>query len=69
MNYVTSDTAKSSSSDRAAAGFLVAGLAFIVGYTLVRAVFLQPAVMGEATTADSVVSHEATLWNTDVTDF
>lgn len=70
MNYTTSTASSSKTgSDQHAVSFLVAGILFIVGYTLTRTLLMQPAPQGENAVVNSVVPHEATLWNADIDSF
>ncbi|MGC1310385.1 MAG: hypothetical protein WA885_24410 [Phormidesmis sp.] len=71
MSYNNSSTrvssvARGSSADRAIASILVAGVTFILGYTVVRASLAQAEAQGVATTTDEdvqvVVPGEGTLW-------
>lgn len=62
MNYTTST--RVSTADRAIAGMLVAGVMFVLGYTVVRT--SMAASTQDATSQDAdievVIPHEAALW-------
>lgn len=67
MNSTTStNVAKTSKTDNLTVGLLLASTLFIVGYTLVRTLLVQPALQNESVVINSVIPHEATLWNADV---
>ncbi len=54
-----------STADRAVAGIFVAGVTFVLGYTIVRTALgpVQQSTSVDTTTdAEIVVPHEATLW-------
>ena len=55
--------AKTSKTDSVTIGLLAAGTFFVVGYTLVRALLLQPALQSEDVVINSIVPHETALWN------
>ena len=58
-------TTRTTGVDRAITGVLVAGVTFILGYTVVRANLAQSApatVAGDSADAEVVVPGEGTLW-------
>ncbi len=70
MTSTTSTAAaKTSQTDSLTIGLLTAGTLFVVGYTLVRALLFQPALQSEDVVINSVIPHEATLWNADFDSF
>ncbi|MEM6252791.1 MAG: hypothetical protein AAF821_07705 [Cyanobacteria bacterium P01_D01_bin.156] len=68
MNYAITSSSKTGS-DQLTAGFLAAGVLFIVGYTLTRTLLAQPTPQSENVVVNSVIPHEATLWNADIESF
>ena len=72
MNYNTS-TSRTTGTDKAIASVLVAGVMFVLGYTVVRANLAYNAqqtsagVLGED--VEVVVPHEGTLWSDVGTSF
>ncbi|MEM9809179.1 MAG: hypothetical protein AAF959_28330 [Cyanobacteria bacterium P01_D01_bin.56] len=70
MNYATPTASSSKTgSEQLTIGFLVAGILFIAGYTLTRTLLMQPAPQSENAVVNSVIPHEATLWNADIDSF
>lgn len=69
MSYNTSTHV--SNTDRAIAGLFVAGVTFILGYTVVRATLNQPAQTGTEVpdNVQVVVPGEGTLWSDVGTSF
>ncbi|MGB3293619.1 MAG: hypothetical protein WBB01_11590 [Phormidesmis sp.] len=62
MNYTSSTHA--SSADRAIASILVAGVMFVLGYTVVRASMAAstPSATAQDSDIEMVIPHEAALW-------
>ena len=60
MSYNTST--RVSSTDRAIAGLLVAGVMFVLGYTVVRTSLSQTTERAIPEDAEVVIPHQAALW-------
>lgn len=62
MNYNAST--QTTGLDRAIAGVLVAGVTFVLGYTVVRASLAQSNPQAVATDSDAevVIAHQGALW-------
>ncbi|MEL6488425.1 MAG: hypothetical protein AAFV85_04745 [Cyanobacteria bacterium J06634_6] len=73
MNYNSSNriTGQATGVDKAIAGLLVAGVTFVLGYTVVRASLAASAVDAPITDADAevVVGHQGTMWKDVSTQF
>ena len=73
MSYHVSDRASESSAalGNAIAGLFVAGVTFVLGYTVVRATLAQnaPVAVESGTDIEVVIPHEATLWEGFGTDY
>lgn len=65
MTYNSQTRTKTTSTDRAIAGLLVAGVTFVLGYTVVRASLAQSeqtTIVGDNADVEVVVPSEGTLW-------
>lgn len=74
MNYNSSTrlTSQTTGVDKAIASLLVAGVTFVLGYTVVRASLATSAAQPAAATADDVeviVTHQGAMWEDVSTQF
>ena len=71
MSYRVSDRTSESSAalGNAIAGLFVAGVTFVLGYTVVRATLAQNTAVAVDNDVEVVIPHEATLWEGFGTDF
>lgn len=71
MTYNSSSSTQTTGVDRAIAGVLVAGVTFILGYTVVRATLAQStaATATASNDVEVVIPHEGALWADVSTQF
>lgn len=70
-NSSTRITGQATGIDKAIAGLLVAGVTFVLGYTVVRASLAanQPATAATADDVEVIVTHQGVMWSDVSTQF
>ena len=70
MNYTSNRiTGQATGVDKAIAGLLVAGVTFVLGYTVVRTNLATATVDTPAADAEVVVGHQGAMWTDVSTQF